>query len=185
MGGKEQIHMEESIVEHLILHDREALMDQLMDEYGESLLHLIYTYVGNTDVAKDLTQEVFIKCFQKLNQFNQKSSIKTWIWRIAINHCKDFLKSWHRKNIIISEEQAKNTSSQGSEIENQVIQKQEDEELALAVMSLPNPYREVIFLYYFEELSIKEISYLTKLNQNTIKSRLKRAKTLLKESLEG
>ncbi|WP_456279428.1 sigma-70 family RNA polymerase sigma factor [Bacillus sp. AK128] len=168
----------------MTIQDREEIIDLLMEQYGEELLYLIYSYVKNKEVAKDLTQEVFIKCFQKLNQYNQKSSLKTWLWRIAINHCKDYLKSWQYRHIVVSEEKSKLSSSQKSDVENLIIQKYEDEELALTVMDLPDPYREVIYLFYFEELSIKEMSYLTKLNENTIKTRLKRAKELLRECLE-
>jgi RNA polymerase sigma-70 factor, ECF subfamily len=176
--------LEESIFEELIVHDREKLLDQLMDNYGQSLLHLAYSYVGNREIAEDLTQEVFVKFFQRLDQYQRKSSLKTWLWRIAINHCKDYLKSWHHNNIVICEEQAKQTISREKEVENQVIQKYEDEQLVKTVMSLPDTYREVIYLFYFEELSIKEISSLTNVNQNTIKTRLKRAKEMLKDCLE-
>lgn len=176
--------MEESIIEDLIGHDREKLLDQLMDNYGQSLLQLAYSYVRNREVAEDLTQEIFVKCYQRLDQYQRKSTLKTWLWRIASNHCKDYLRSWHHNNIVISEEQAKHTSSQEKEVENQVIQRYEDEQLVTTVMSLPDTYREVIYLFYFEELSIKEISYLTGVNQNTIKTRLKRAKEILKDCLE-
>ena len=176
--------MEESIIEHLIVHDKEKLLDQLMDNYGQSLLQLAYSYVGNREVAEDLTQEVFVKCYQRLDQYQGKSSLKTWLWRIAINHCKDYLRSWYHKHIVISEEQAKHTSSQEKEVEDQVIQRYEDEQLVKIVLSLPDTYKEVIYLFYYEELSIKEISYLTSVNQNTIKTRLKRAKEILKDCLE-
>lgn len=177
--------MEDTIVENLMIQDKEALIDQLMDEYGQSLLHLIYSYVGNKQIAEDLTQEVFVKCYQKLEQYQKKASIKSWLWRIAINHCKDYLRSWHYKHIVVSEEQAKNTLSSGKQVEDQVIQRYEDEQLVKTVMSLPDTYREVIYLFYFEELSIKEISYMINVNQNTIKTRLKRAKEILKKCLEG
>jgi RNA polymerase sigma-70 factor, ECF subfamily len=176
--------LEESIIHDLIIHDRAKLIDQLMDKYGQSLLQLTYSYVGNRAIAEDLTQEIFVKCYQKLDQYQKKSSLKSWLWRIAINHCKDYLRSWHYKNVITSEEQAKHTPSREKEVENQVIQRYEDDQLVKAVWSLPDTYREVIYLYYFEELSIKEIFYLTSVNQNTIKTRLKRAKEMLKDCLE-
>ncbi len=176
--------MEDSIIKELIVNDREKLIEQLMDQYGQSLLYLTYSYVGKRELAEDLTQEIFVKCYQKLEQYQKKSSIKAWIWRIAINHCKDYLRSWHHKHIIVSEEQVRDIPSQEKEVENQVIQRYEDAELVRTVMSLPDTYREVVYLYYFEELPIKAISHLTSVNQNTIKTRLKRAKEILKESLE-
>lgn len=171
-------------MEQMILLDNEELIDQLMDQHGQDLLYLVYSYVKNREVAQDLTQEIFIKCYQKLHQYNKKSSLKTWLWRIAINHCKDYLKSWHNRNMVVSEEKATAAASLKEEVENKVIQKYVDEQLAIAVLKLPDTYREVIYLHYFEDLSIKEISYLTKLNQNTIKTRLKRARQFLKGSLE-
>ncbi|WP_413465991.1 sigma-70 family RNA polymerase sigma factor [Metabacillus litoralis] len=176
--------MEESMTQDLITNDREILLDDLMDKYGNSILQLAYFYVGNKEVAEDLTQEIFVKCYQKLDQYQKKSSIKTWLWKIAINHCKDYLRSWHYKHIVVSNEQDLHTSSQENEVEHQVIQKYEDEQLVKTVFRLPDTYKEVIFLFYFEERSIKEISNLINVNQNTIKTRLKRAKEMLKECLE-
>lgn len=69
-------------------------------------------------------------------------------------------------------------------VEQTVIQNAEDRELASAVMSLPIKYREVIYLFYYEELSIKEIATVIEVKENTIKTRLKKAKELLKEGLE-
>ncbi|WP_307344304.1 sigma-70 family RNA polymerase sigma factor [Metabacillus malikii] len=155
-----------------------------MDKYGESLLHLTYSYVKDRTVAEDLTQEIFVKCYQRLGQYESRSTLKSWLWRIAINHCKDYLRSWHHKHIFVAEDQVKKTSSIEKDVENEVIQRYEDKQLVEAVMSLPDRYREVIYFYYFEELSIKEISSLTSVNQNTIKTRLKRAKEILKECLE-
>ncbi|WP_456279497.1 sigma-70 family RNA polymerase sigma factor [Bacillus sp. AK128] len=163
--------------------DKEKVIDQLMDDYGQSLLQLTYSYVGKRDIAEDLTQEIFVKCYKKLDQYQRKSSLKSWLWRIAINHCKDFLKSWHHNHIILSEEKIRHTVDE-TEVENEVIQRDEDETLVKAVLGLPDPYREVIYLYYYEEMTIKEISFMTSLNQNTIKTRLKRAKELLKDCLE-
>ncbi|MFS0882138.1 sigma-70 family RNA polymerase sigma factor [Metabacillus niabensis] len=177
--------MEESITQDIIINDREKVLDQLMDKYGNSILHLAYSYVGNREIAEDLTQEIFVKCYQKLDQYQKRSSLKSWLWRIAINHCKDYLKSWHYKHIIISDEQAKRTSSGERVVEHEVIQKYEDEQLVHTVMGLPDTYREVLYLYYFEELTIKEISNLINVNQNTIKTRLKKAKEILKDRLEG
>ncbi|RDI36885.1 RNA polymerase sigma-70 factor (ECF subfamily) [Falsibacillus pallidus] len=185
MYGREQMTVEESVMEDWMIQDKEKLLAQLMDAYGQSLLQLAYSYVGSKEIAEDLTQEIFVKCYQRMDQYQQKSSLKSWLWRIAINHCKDYLRSWHHKNIVVSEEQAKQSSSGEKDIEDQIVQSFEDEQLVNAVLQLPDTYREVIYLYYFEELTIKEISHVTGVNQNTIKTRLKRAKELLKECLEG
>lgn len=74
--------------------------------------------------------------------------------------------------------------SQKESVEQAVIQNAEDRELASAVMSLPIKYREVIYLFYYEELSIKEVATVIEVKENTIKTRLKKAKELLKKGLE-
>lgn len=176
--------MEELIEEVLETEDKLELIDEIMNKHGQEILRLVYSYVNNKEVAEDLTQDIFIKCFKALHTYNRKSQVKTWLWRIAINHCKDFLKSWYNKNVIISEEEPTTNRTNKEMVEEVVIQKEEDGQLITAIMTLPIKYREVIYLYYYEELLIKEIAVLTEVSGNTVKTRLRRAKELLKERLE-
>ncbi|MET3508070.1 sigma-70 family RNA polymerase sigma factor [Halalkalibacter oceani] len=166
-----------------MITDKEQIIDQLMHEYSDDLLHLVYTYVRNRTTAEDLTQEIFIKCYEKLDQFNQQASIKTWVYRIASNHCKDYLRSWHYRKISLNEKVFNYLPSKAKHVEEEIIAKNEENRLALAVMELPVKYREVVFLHYYEELSLAEINKITAVNINTIKTRLKRAKELLKDSM--
>ncbi|MEH7279517.1 sigma-70 family RNA polymerase sigma factor, partial [Bacillus toyonensis] len=101
-----------------------------------------------------------------------------------INHCKDYIKSWYNKRVIVTEDDFTYMESQKESVEQTVIQNAEDSRLASAVMNLPIKYREVIYLFYYEELSIKEIATVIEVKENTIKTRLKRAKELLKKGLE-
>lgn len=166
------------------IENKEQMIDQLMNEYGDGILHLVYTYVKNETTAEDLTQEIFIKCYERLSQFNGKASIKTWAYRIACNHCKDYLRSWHYRKITLNEKIFGFTPSKSKEVEEEIITKDEETNLTSAVLALPIKYREPIFLHYYEELSLTEISKVTNININTIKTRLKRAKELLKEKLK-
>ncbi|MED3575337.1 sigma-70 family RNA polymerase sigma factor [Cytobacillus praedii] len=165
------------------LEEKELIIDQLMQEYSDDLLHLVYTYVKNRTTAEDLTQEIFIKCYEKLGQFNQRSSIKTWVYRIACNHCKDYLRSWHYRKITLNEKIFDYIPSKSIHVEEEIIAKNEEESLTQAVMNLPIKYRETVFLHYYEEMPLAEISKVTSVNINTIKTRLKRAKELLKDKL--
>lgn len=165
------------------MDDKEQLIDQLMDEYSDGILHLVYTYVKNQSTAEDLTQEIFIKCYEKLNQFNNQASLKTWLYRIASNHCKDYLRSWHYRKITLNEKIFDYIPSKSKHIEEEIIAKNEEDNLTNTVMALPIKYREVVFLHYYEELSLTELSKVTGVNINTIKTRLKRAKELLKDKM--
>lgn len=167
-----------------MLDEREQIIDQLMHEYSDAILHLVYTYVKNRSTAEDLTQEIFIKCYEKLDQFNQQATIKTWVYRIASNHCKDYLRSWHYRKITLSDKILDYIPSKSKHVEEEIIKNSEEDILTKAVMNLPLKYREVVFLHYYEELSLREISKITTVNMNTLKTRLKRAKELLKEKMK-
>lgn len=151
--------------------------------YGQDLLQLVYTYVKDNALAQDLTQEIFVKCYEAYPTYNGKSTLKTWMWRIAINHCKDYLKSWYNQNIQVAVDAGVNEQA-SSNVEQQVIQQDEQERLAKTVMQLPIIYREVIYLFYFEDCTSKEIAGVLSINENTVKTRLRKAKQFLKEQLE-
>nr|WP_285841986.1 sigma-70 family RNA polymerase sigma factor [Sutcliffiella horikoshii] len=166
-------------------NNEDEVMTHLMEKHGQELLYLTYSYVRNKEAAQDLTQEVFIKCYQSLHTYKGSASVKTWLWRIAINHCKDYLRSWHFRHVSL--ENNPNDLAIGTSrevIEKEVIRKEEDKMLAEAVLLLPVKYREVVYLYYFEEHSLVEIEEILNVNLNTIKTRLRKAKQLLKKEWE-
>jgi len=176
--------VDELTAEVFEIEDKEALIDEVMNKYGQEILQLVYSYVNNKEVAEDLTQDIFVKCYKSLHTYKGKSKLKTWLWRIAINHCKDYIKSWYNKKVIVTENEFTYTGVQKESVEQTVIQNDEDRRLASAVMNLPIKYREVIYLFYFEELPIKDIAMVIEVKENTIKTRLKKAKELLKKGLE-
>ncbi|CEG27114.1 sigma-70 family RNA polymerase sigma factor [Bacillus sp. B-jedd] len=179
MNGLKQL----AVTDESMLLEREEIIDQLMQEYSDDILYLVYTYVKNRTTAEDLTQEIFLKCYEKLNQFNQQATLKTWVFRIASNHCKDYLRSWHYRKITLSDKISDYIPSKSKQVEEEIIANSEENRLTNAVMNLPLKYREVVFLHYYEELSLAEISKITTVNINTIKTRLKRAKELLKDKM--
>jgi RNA polymerase sigma-70 factor, ECF subfamily len=163
---------------------KEKAVEDLMDRYGTDVLHLAYSYVRNRQTAEDLAQEIFLKCYQKFDTFEGNSQIQTWLYRIASNHCKDYLKSWHHRKVYVSGYISSLLTSHSSSPEKQVIQDADNKELMEAMFKLPLKFREIIFLFYFQECSLKEIADICDLNVNTVKSRLTRAKSLMKEILQ-
>ncbi|CQR48080.1 ECF RNA polymerase sigma factor SigW [Paraliobacillus sp. PM-2] len=161
------------------------IIDEIMTTYGQEILQLVYSYVNNKELAEDLTQDIFVKCYHTLHTFKGKSKFRTWLWQIAINTCKDYLKSWYNKNVVHSTEDFLFDIGQKDSVEDAIIQQDRDARLVSSIMQLPIKYREVIYLYYFEELRIKEISNLVKVKQNTIKTRLRKAKELIKKEMEA
>ncbi|PFA94004.1 RNA polymerase factor sigma C [Priestia megaterium] len=176
--------MKELTVEWIHVQDKELVIDEVMDQYGQEILQLAYSYVNSVAIAEDLTQDIFIKCYKNLHRYSGKAKFRTWLWRIAINHCKDFLRSWYNKNTVSTTDYFSSCINEKENIEQAVIQQEEDCELMSAVMKLPTKYKEVIYLFYYEELLIKDIALITEVGTNTVKTRLRRAKALLKEMLE-
>ena len=176
--------MEDTIFSNLpVVH--EDVIDELMKSYGQDILQLVYTYVHHHVIAEDLTQEIFLKCYQSLHTYKGNAQLKTWLWRIAINHTKDYLKSWYSRNVETIDDMYLHQTQAPKTVEQQVLQRSEEAQLAEAVMALPVKYREVIYLFYFEERTIKEIASLLEVNENTIKTRMRKGKQLLSELLGG
>jgi RNA polymerase sigma-70 factor, ECF subfamily len=157
-------------------------LNDLMDEYGEEIKRLVYTYTKNWQQAEDITQEIFISAYNNLKDFREQSTMKTWIYRIAINKCKDYVRSWN-----YTKTQLTNTfyqRSNGLSPEEEYLQAEQKEQISRMILQLPIKYREVIILYYFKEFSLEEISTTLGINLNTVKSRLRRAKKSLESKIE-
>lgn len=166
----------------MLIIEKEHLLNQVMDEHGDYLKRLIYTYIKDIQKTEDIVQEVFIKFYKSLDRFEGRSSIKTYLYRIAVNECHNYLNSWHYRKIEFTEK-LKSWTSQNS-IERDYIQKEEQESLAQLVNQLPVKYREVIWLYYYVELSVAEIAQVLYCSENTVKTRLARGRKLAKMSME-
>ncbi|MCM3716178.1 sigma-70 family RNA polymerase sigma factor [Alkalihalobacillus oceani] len=163
--------------------EKDRLLEELMIAYGDELLRLAFAYVREKELAKDLVQNTFVKCYENLEAFRYEAQIRTWLYRIAINECKDYLKSWHYRKVQVKDILLHYRFTTSS-VEQKVMKNANDQELREMVFSLPPKYREVISLYYFHSLKIGEIAEVTRLHVNTVKTRLRRAKQQLKSKLE-
>jgi len=151
----------------------------VMQEHTDYLLKLAYLYVKDWPAAEDIVQDVFLAYYQKFKQFEERSTLKTYLARMTINKCKDYLKSWsYRKQVLTN-----SFSNQTKKVRNRIVEEDEKLELADAVLQLPLKYREVIIYYYFEELSILEVAHMLSLSENTVKTRLRKSRTLLKNQM--
>ena len=157
--------------------------DALMDEYGLEMTKLAYTYVKSWPTAQDVVQDVFVKVYHQYERREALYSMKAWLIRLTINQSKDYLKSsWFRRVIRLESLQIeKTTKSAALDME----QQQFNEQLSQAVLALKQEYREVIFLFYYEELTVPEISEILNVKEPTLHSRLRRAKSVLQEQLKG
>ncbi len=118
--------MEEISETRINLVESVITIEEVIDQYSEDVWKLVFSYVQNESVTDDLTQEIFIKIHSKLDTFSGNSSLRTWIWRVAINHCKDYFKSWYKRKVFLQEEQSFHSITSGRSVEGDVIQKDED-----------------------------------------------------------
>lgn len=130
------------------------------------------------NTAEDIVQEVFINYWLKSNEFKGNSSLKTYLTRITINKCKDYLKSWRFRTHTLT-----NVFTVFIRQKNRLILQDEQLIVADAVLALPIKLRELIILYYLNELTIIEISTVLNTTPSTIKYRLKKAKERLRNML--
>ncbi|MGM0840154.1 MAG: sigma-70 family RNA polymerase sigma factor [Bacillota bacterium] len=164
--------------------EKDRLLEKAMTEYGNDVYYIVYSYVKEHSLAEDLTQEIFIKFYQKMDTFREDSSLKTWIISVAVNHCKDYLRRWDTRMVSISNKINDMAKGKMGAPEQTVIEKEKNSELIQSVLALPIKYREVIFLYYFEEMKLSEIGACMDLNTNTVKTRLTRGKALLGSAIK-
>ena len=156
----------------------ETVLERLIRENEVSLKRLCYLYLHDEAQAEDAVQETFLKVYRSLKNFRGEASEKTWLTRIALNICKDMLRSaWFRhtdRRITVDMLPAA-----------QAIRDPYHREVATAVMNLPGKLREVILLYYYRGLTMTETAEVLGITQPAVTSRLKRAKDKLKAELKG
>jgi RNA polymerase sigma-70 factor, ECF subfamily len=165
-------------------HCKEEKLVFLMEQYGTSLNKIAYTYLKDWGKAEDVVQEVFISCYKSLENYREEASYKTWLYRITVNKCIDQTRKKRLFDYFSFNELRDLFIKTNQSAESEVFLHSDKHELADAVMNLPIKYREVVVLFYYECLSIKEIAHITDLNAQTVKTRLKRAKEQLRRMYE-
>ncbi len=169
----------------LVINSLDGDMDSfelLTSLYLSSVYRLSFYLLKNKQDAEDNTQETFIKVWSKLKKFNKQKNFSTWILSIARNNAIDILRK--KKDSDIPDEDFKEIIASDEVSLPAMMQKTDDEDrMRTIILSLPEIYREIISLRYEEELSFEEIAEITKTSANTLKSRHKRALTLIKAKL--
>ena len=148
--------------------------EYLAETYADAILRLSYTYLKSTHDAQDICQTVFVKLLTEPREFDSPDHERAYILRMAVNACKDLLKSPWRKRTCGLEACAQVPAPEAA-----------DGSLLAAVNSLPPHYRAVIYLYYYEGYQASEISAILGIPAATVHTRLARGRAKLKELLGG
>jgi RNA polymerase sigma factor (sigma-70 family) len=156
-----------------ILGGSQAAMEVLTRKYYKSIYAFIYRKVGDKETAYDLTQEVFIKVIQRIQSYSHKGTFKSWLFSIAINHCRDYWGSAYYRHTSQKTELPETLESDEKSIPYIFERKVMREQVRLALASLPDYQKEALILKYFHHMKIKEISKVTNTSVPTVKSRLK------------
>ena len=168
--------------------DENSSLEELMDTCGLDVMHTAMFYMRDPQSAQDVFQEVFYRVWRWRDTFRGESSIKTWILRITVNVCQSALrKPFFRK------EQAAGTDpwaegwafSAPKESEPEPDRLEERIALQQQLFCMPVKYREVLVLYYLEDLQVEEIAGILALPSGTVRTRLQRGKVRLLKAFAG
>ena len=146
----------------------------LVQKYKNALFAAAFSVCKIPQDAEDAVQEAFIKYHSTAKEFESEEHIKAWLLRVAINQARDISRSFFRRNSVALEDYR----------ETLAFQSPEDAGLFETVMGLPEKYRLVLHLYYYEDFSVKEIAALLSVREGSVKTRLSRGRAMLKEILK-
>ncbi len=172
-----------SLIEQFLEGDNTAF-DQLLLRYQKRIYVQVYHMVPHREDALDLTQEVFLKAFQGLPRFNRRANFYTWLYRIAVNCCIDFLRARGRRpadlqGLYLNHDPPAAQASPLNHIEADEMSQQ----IRIAVMGLAPKQREIFILRHWENLRISDIARRVKRSEGTVKAQLCHAHRKLRERL--
>jgi len=156
--------------------DANRLLEEAISKYANTVKRVSFMYIRNAADAEDIMQEVFIKYMLRAHRgerFESDQHEKSWILRVTVNQCKDYMKSYWRRNV--------------SQIGDQDFAAPEEDGGGVLeyIRMLPKNYRVLFYLFYYETYTVPEISKITGVKTNTIYSSLSRARVMLKKYMEG
>ncbi|MGI9861240.1 sigma-70 family RNA polymerase sigma factor [Moorella naiadis] len=162
------------------LNNYQQQLEYLMRRFGDKVLYLAYSYLHDRYLAEDVAQEVFIRVYTNLDKFQGRSSIYTWIYHITVNLCRDYLRAQSRRRL----EPNRLLEVAVPDVEAMALANLEYRELWQAILQLPVTYREVIWLHYYDQLSLKDIAAILDISLAAVKIRLYRARQRLQQVLK-
>ena len=149
-------------------------VEALIKQYKNHLYAAAFSICQEASDADDVVQDTFLKYYTSKKEFSSPEHIKAWLLRVAINKAKDVNRSfWKQKSSPIDDY-----------VETLTVEAPEDGALIAEVLKLPQKYRIVIHLFYYEDYSVSEIADILKLSESNVKTRLSRGRSLLKEVLK-
>lgn len=187
---------ERQFIERLKRGDAAAFEILVAERSGE-IYGLLYRLTENTEEARDLTQETFLRAFQSIEHFRGDADLRTWLYRIAINQARNRWRWWRRRRrdstvSLDSNDERGNKpltgtlpADRGNTPEQETLAHERERVLRAALLSLGGSYREAVILRDIEGLSYEEVAATLRISIGTVKSRLARGRSELRRKLEG
>jgi RNA polymerase sigma-70 factor (ECF subfamily) len=153
-------------------------LDRIYEEHSRPIYYLALRMLGDPTQAEDATHDVFLKAYRKLGEFKGHSTIRTWLYRITINHCQNLLQTWHRRHIHSTDDEAVWERAAGSaESPLRVLETKElGQRIQKSLDGLSEEYRLLLLLVADEKLSYEEIGALTGQSSDAVRGKLHRAR---------
>lgn len=180
---------EEQLFIQLLKSGDSLAFEKLVKSYQNKVYNTCYSFLKQSDIAEDQTQEVFILIFNSIAQFEEKSSLKTWIYRITVSKCLDYLRSQNRKKRkskgilslfgLTQEISSNNDFTPYEHLENKEYAKI----IADTLDEMKDKYKTAFVLKYMDGMSQKEIAQIMECSEKAVEGILARAKIILKEKL--
>ena len=149
-------------------------VDELIACYQDNLYAVAFNICKNQMDAEDVVQETFVQYYTTKKQFEDQQHLRAWLIRVAINKAKNLTRTFWRRNKCALEDYMEILTFEDTDSRN----------LFEEVMKLPDKYRIIIHLFYYEDYSVKEIAKILKLSESNVKTRLSRGRTLLRNTLK-
>ncbi|MDY2587249.1 RNA polymerase sigma factor [Winogradskyella aquimaris] len=176
---------DENILIEAIKNGNTRAYAQLVDKYKDLVYTLAIRMLKNREEAEEVAQDTFIKVFKSLENFKGDSKFSTWIYRVAYNTCLDRIKKnkKHLNNVTIDEFTFNKLDTIDNALDN-IIKEEKNTLIKNCINKLPEDSSALLTLFYFEELSLEEISKIINIETNTVKVKLFRARKKLATILE-
>ena len=149
-------------------------VQELVEMYKDNIYAAAFNICKSAADAEDVVQDAFLQYYMTKKEFDDEKHIRYWILRVAINKAKNIQSSFRRKNEMSLEDY----------VETLTFETPESRELFEEVMKLPEKYRVVIHLFYYEDYSVKEIAKILRTTESSVKVRLSRGRAKLKDALK-
>jgi RNA polymerase sigma-70 factor, ECF subfamily len=150
----------------------------IYQEHSQSIYYLALRFLGDPTQAEDATHDVFLKAYRKMDQFRGESGVRTWLYRITINHCQNLAQTWHKRHIFSNADDAVwETAGTTGDSPLRVLEiKELGQRIQKTLSVLPEEYRLLLLLVADQQLSYHEMGALTNQTADAVRGKLHRAR---------